>query len=94
MWAILRISGDLREQDRRDPEQGEDEQDQENRSLLVRWVRNNAVIENVQGLPSAKVDGTHNGDAYTIRLFRPQDIEGFLTSNNLPRHEWLGGNSY
>jgi hypothetical protein len=40
----------------------------------------------MQGIPYYEIDG--------VRLLRPQDVEAFVQSRNIPGHIWVGGNSY
>lgn len=60
------------------------------------WARSN-VVKHIKdnGTP-----GTVAGGAISyyelggVRIFRPADVQAWLTANNLPGHEWVGGNSY
>jgi hypothetical protein len=71
---------------RSDDQIDEGQSEQWHKSKLARYIRNNADST-----------GTMGGITYYqkngVRLFRAQDVFAWLAANNLPSHEWLGGNS-
>lgn len=55
-------------------------------SRAAQWVKNNGTPGTMGSVTYYDVDG--------VRLFRPRDVEAFLSANNLPGHVWVDGNSY
>jgi hypothetical protein len=58
------------------------------RSKVVKYIKDNGTPGTVAGgaITYYELDG--------IRIFRPADVQAWLLANNLPGHEWVGGNSY
>jgi len=88
--ALLRISGSFFENtklaDQEYDEEGTPQLEQHQRSAVVNYIRNNGTPGTMQGIPYYEIDG--------VRLLRPQDVEAFVQSRNIPGHIWVGGNSY
>lgn len=88
--ALCRIHGDFFHQNRievGDPDYDEnDVQEQWGRNRVARYIKTNGTPGTMGGIPYYEVDG--------VRMFRPADVTAFLAANNLPGHEWLGGNSF
>lgn len=62
--------------------------EQWHKSSIARYVRNNGTPGTFFGgaVPYYEIDG--------VRLMRPADVNTWLSANNLPGHEWSGGNAY
>jgi len=87
--ALLRIYDTFFSEDRLIPDEADPEKEEQwARSKIARYIKNNGVPGTVAGgsIPYYEVDG--------IRIFRPQDVETWLTTNGLPTHGWLGGNRF
>lgn len=59
--------------------------EQWSRSKLAKFIKDNGVLGNIGGIPCYTVSN--------IRLARATDVLAFLAANNLPGHEWAGGNA-
>lgn len=58
------------------------------KSTVAKYIKDN-------GTPGSLQSGAINYyELSGVRLFRPADVEAWLTANNLPGHMWVGGNSY
>lgn len=81
--ALVRIFGNffLSDQIAEGPEQWQ-------RSKVARYIKNNGVPGTVAGGAISYYE--LNG----VRIFRAQDVQDWLTANDLPRHEWQGGNTF
>jgi len=98
--ALLRIYDEFFDEDKLDaPLVDSGEVDEEGNPILVkaeqwarskvaRYIKNNGTPGTVAGgsIPYYEVD--------SVRIFRPQDVETWLTTNGLPTHSWIGGNRY
>jgi len=87
--ALLRIYDTFFEDDRLIPDEADPEKEEQwARSKVARYIKNNGTPGTVAGgsIPYYEVDG--------VRIFRPQDVETWLTTNGLPTHSWLGGNRF
>ncbi len=60
--------------------------EQHERCRVVRYVKENGVLGTMGGIPYYEIDN--------VRLFRPSDVETFLTAKGVPAHIWVGGNVY
>lgn len=58
--------------------------DQWQRSRVAQWFKANGVLGTVGGLPCYMVNN--------VRMLRPTDVFSWCEQNNMPSHEWLGGN--
>jgi hypothetical protein len=58
------------------------------RSRVAQYIKNNGTQGTMLGgdIPYYELDG--------VRMLRPIDVELYIQSNNLIRHEWVTGNSY
>ena len=81
---IIRLSGAVADEDV--AEADETETGQASYSKLARWAKRNGVIGQMAGINYAEIDG--------VRVFRPSDVDTWLTARNLPGHIWSGGNIY
>jgi len=83
---LVRLSFDVADEDQADED--ETETGQAAKSKIVRWAKRNGTIGSMAGgaLDYAEVDG--------VKVFQPDQINAWLSTRNLPGHEWLGGNSY
>jgi hypothetical protein len=69
-----------------DPDWVEDDQlEQWGRNRIAKYVKENGTPGTMGTLPYYEID--------SVRLFRAADVFEWLRNNNLPHHEWLGGNS-
>jgi|SRR5210317_1994384 len=90
--ALLRIFGSFFENtklaDQTYDENGVPQLDQDQRSAVVQYIKNNGTPGTMAGgtIPYYEIDN--------VRLLRPTDVEAFLAANNIPGHIWVGGNSY
>jgi len=90
--ALLRISGEFFQNtklaDQTYDEEGNPQLEQHQRSAVVQYIRNNGTpgTMTADNIPYYEIDG--------VRLLRPQDVESFMSSRNIPGHIWVGGNSY
>jgi hypothetical protein len=87
--ALLRIHSDFFNQTRLNPDpEDPDAAEQWARSTVAKYIKDNGTPGTVAGgtIPYYELGG--------IRIFRPTDVEQFLSNNNLPGHIWVGGNSY
>ena len=66
----------------------EENPEQWQKSKVAKYIRDNGTPGSFLGgaVPYYEVDG--------VRLMRPADVNAWLEANNLPGHEWAGGNSY
>lgn len=55
-------------------------------SKAAKWIKDNGTPGTMGSVNYYEVDG--------VRLFKPADVEAFLSSNNIAGHTWVGGNSY
>lgn len=60
--------------------------EQWSRSRLAQYIKTNGVLGQIGGIPCYTLSG--------VRMARAADVLSFLSSNNLPGHEWSGGNSF
>ncbi len=67
-------------------ENGTPQLEQWQRSKAAQWIKTNGTPGNMGTVNYYEVDG--------VRLFRPADVEAFLSANDLPGHIWVGGNAY
>jgi hypothetical protein len=58
------------------------------RSKVVKYIKDNGTPGTVAG---GSISYYQLG---AVRIFRPADVTAWLAANNLPGHEWFGGNSY
>lgn len=58
--------------------------EQWNRSKVAQYIRNNGTPGTQGGIPYYELN--------SVWLFRASDVFTFIANNNLPRHEWFGGN--
>jgi len=90
--ALLRIYGSFFQStklaDQTYDENGVPQLEQEQRSAIVKYVKDNGTpgTMTADNIPYYEIDG--------VRLLRPQDVESFMQSRNIPGHIWVGGNSY
>ena len=90
--ALLRIDGSFFENtklaDQEYDEEGVPQLEQHQRSAVVNYIRNNGTpgTMTADDIPYYDIDG--------VRLLRPQDVDAFVQSRNIPGHIWVGGNSY
>jgi len=78
----MRIHSEFFDWDRLDTEPADPDDVKEwERSKVAQYVRNNGTPGTMGGIPYYEVDG--------VRLFRRNDVEAFLNSNNLPSHTFL-----
>jgi hypothetical protein len=58
------------------------------KSRVAKYIKDNGVLGSVAGgaIPYYELSG--------VRIFRPADVTAWLAANNLPGHEWVGGNQY
>jgi len=90
--ALLRIHSSFfdatRLADQTYDEEGNPELEQHQRSAVVKYIRDNGSFGTMAGgtIPYYELDG--------VRILRPQDVEAYLASNNIPGHIWVGGNRY
>lgn len=86
--ALLRIHSSFFEQTKIQDQNEEGTLEQWERSLVVNYIKNNGTFGTMAGgtIPYYELDG--------VRIMRPQDVENFLSANNIPGHIWVGGNSY
>lgn len=56
------------------------------RSKVVKYIRDNGEAGTLGGWPYYELDG--------VKIFRPSDVEDFITSRGLTGHIWAGGNAY
>lgn len=85
--ALVRIHGDFFNQNILTPDEADPEKDEQwARNKVAQYIKNNGTPGTMGGIPYYEVDG--------VRMFRPQDVTAYLSANNLPGHEWLGGNSF
>lgn len=50
------------------------------------YIQNNGTPGTIAGLNYYEID--------SVRMFAPADVLAYLAANNLPGHEWTGGNSF
>lgn len=55
-------------------------------SKAAKWIKDNGTPGTMGGVSYYEVGG--------VRLFKPEDVETFCASNNIPGHIWVGGNEY
>lgn len=55
------------------------------RSAIAKWIKDNGVLGSLGGI------GCYT--AANVRLFRAADVIAWCATNNIPSHEWAGGNS-
>lgn len=67
-----------------DPDYDADTQD--GRSKIAKYIKDNGTSGTLGSWPYYELDG--------VRIFRPSDVDSFLALNDLPGHEWVGGNEY
>ena len=90
--ALLRIYGSFFQStklaDQTYDEEGNPQLEQDQRSAVVQYIKNNGTpgTMTADNIPYYEIDG--------VRLLRPQDVESFMSSRNIPGHIWVGGNSY
>lgn len=59
--------------------------EQWSRSKAAKAIKDNGTLGTIGGLPCYTLSG--------VRMVRPVDLFAWLATNNLPGHEWAGGNS-
>lgn len=86
--ALLRIHSSFFDQTKIQDQNEEGTLEQWERNLVVNYIKNNGTFGTMAGgtIPYYELDG--------VRIMRPQDVENFLSANNIPGHIWVGGNSY
>jgi len=85
--AIVRVYADFFTSQQIDPSDPDyDATEQWGRNKIAQYIKNNGTPGTMGGIPYYELDG--------VRMLRPVDVQDFLATNNLPGHEWLGGNSY
>jgi hypothetical protein len=60
------------------------------KSRVAKYIKDNGVF----GTTSAANGSIPYYELSGVRIFRPADVNTWLAANNLPGHEWVGGNSY
>ena len=87
--ALVRVYGEFFEQQAiKEGDQDYDEaeaSEQWGRNRIAKYVKENGTPGTMGTLPYYEID--------SVRLFRAADVFEWLRNNNLPHHEWLGGNS-
>lgn len=74
--------------DRLDPGDDPEGDEQWKRSKVAKYIRDN-------GTPGSLAGGSiRYYEIDDVRLFRAADVQGWLASEGLPGHEWLGGNRF
>jgi len=88
--ALLRIHSDFFENtklaDQTYDEEGNPQLEQHQRSAVVKYIKDNGTASSMAGIPYYQLGA--------VRLLRPEDADAFCVSNNIPGHQWVGGNSY
>ena len=83
---LMRIHGSFAESDRLDPDEADPERAEPwRRSKVARFIRNNGTPGTIGTINYYQISG--------VRIFRSADVMAWLAANNLPGHEWLGGNA-
>jgi len=81
--AIMRLYADFFNEDRIE---AEPDAEQWARSKVVKYIKDNGVIGQIQGIAYAELDG--------VQVFRPADVVAKLAEWGVAGHEWMGGNRY
>lgn len=55
------------------------------RSQIAKWIKTNGTLGTIGGLPCYTVA--------SVRLLRASDVFAWCALNDIPAHEWAGGNS-
>jgi len=85
--ALVRIHGAFFDGTRLEPAPDDPEaSEQWARSAVAQYIKNNGTPGTMGSIPYYQIDG--------VRMFRPADVTAFLAANDLPGHEWLGGNAF
>lgn len=84
--ALLRIHSAFFEATKLADQNEDGTLEQYQRSAVVKYIRDNGTPGTMAGINYYELDG--------VRIFRPQDVEAYLASNNIPGHRWVSGNRY
>jgi hypothetical protein len=60
------------------------------KSRVAKYIKDNGTF----GTTSAANGSIPYYELAGVRIFRPADVTAWLSVNNLPGHEWVGGNQY
>lgn len=61
------------------------DEEQWSRSKVAKYFKDNGTVTTIGGLPCVTLSG--------VQMIEPEDLFAWLSTNNLPAHEWAGGNS-